>query len=441
MRSDTQRMISNVVLSTLHKFSSTLFGFLNFLLLVRMLSKSDFGIWSIFLFGITAFEFSKSSLIKNAHIHLLISSTKKDVPAIAGSSLLINTLCSFFFILFILVGGESLSSWLNMSSVLSKMLIAYIPGIILLIFFSHYEAVQQSNNNFKNCFTANIFRQISFFIPLIYFYYFNQSPSLIALVYFFTIANAVGLFVLWLLSLKYIVTRIRVSFKIIATIFSYGGFLMAGNVLSQLTFNVDQILVSRMISVNYVGYYGIASRVMNTLDIPMNGAAEAMFPSYSKAFFKNDSILIKNYLERAIGSLLAIMTPITLILFLFSKQIINVIAGKEYMDADVILKIYLLVIIINIFKHQSSNTLLSLGKTKLHFTINAVETLIFIGAAYLFILSNGLIGAAIARILIVISSLIFWIILMKHYVHISIRSILFYFLKFFPSTYQLLKNK
>ncbi|MFN5479060.1 MAG: hypothetical protein ACK48G_03720, partial [Chitinophagaceae bacterium] len=92
-------------------------------------------------------------------------------------------------------------------------------------------------------------------------------------------------------------------------------------------------------------------------------------------------------------------------------------------------------------KHQSSNTLLSLGKTKLHFTINAVETLIFIGAAYLFILSNGLLGAAIARILIVISSLIFWIILMKHYVHISIRSILFYFLKFFPSTYQLLKNK
>lgn len=321
------------------------------------------------------------------------------------------------------------------------MLIAYIPGIILLIFYSHYEAVQQSNNNFKNCFTANIFRQVIFFIPLIYFYYSNLSPSLIELVFFYTIANGIGLFVLWLLSLKYIVTKIKASYITIKKIIRYGGFLMAGNVLSQLTFNVDQILVARMVSVNYVGYYGIASRIMNTLDIPMNGAAEAMFPSYSKAFFEKDTILIEKYLERAIGSLLAIIVPITLILFSFSKQVISLIAGKEYMDADGILKIFLLVIILNIFKHQSSNTLLSLGKTKIHFSVNALETLIFISTAYLFILSYGFVGAAIARILIAIISLIFWIVLMKHYVHISIRSIFIYFLNFYPSTYQFIKNR
>ena len=74
LRGNTSNIIIPITLSTLHKFSSTVFGFLNFFILARILTKFELGVWSIFLFIIAAFELSKGSLIKNAHIRLIINS-------------------------------------------------------------------------------------------------------------------------------------------------------------------------------------------------------------------------------------------------------------------------------------------------------------------------------------------------------------------------------
>jgi O-antigen/teichoic acid export membrane protein len=302
-----------------------------------------------------------------------------------------------------------------------------------MIYFAHYEAVQQSNNNFKNGFTANLIRHLLFFLLLLVHFLKGNSIELITLVYYYTIGNFIGTLIFFILSRKYISYTFHYSLKIIKEILGFGGFMMGGNIITQISTNLDQLLVSRYLSSEYVGHYGIASRVMYAVEIPMNGVSEAMFPTFTKASGEGDRQSFNNYLEKSIGSLIAIMLPAILIMVSLTDFIIKVIAGKNYTDANQILQIYLLITLINIFKHQSSNTLLSLGKSKLHFTTTLIHFVFSIGMIYLGIQEFEFLGPAYAKLFLSLASLVMWVVLMKKLIGIKISNIFLHMIEFYPT--------
>jgi len=426
-----------IVLSILHRFSSTLFGFLNFFILARVLPKNELGIWSIFLFVVAAFEMSKGSLLKNAHIRLILISKNKNHSIIAGSSIFVNVIFTILFIAIILLFSPNLSNWLNTGKQLSTMLMLYIPGLISMIYFAHFEAVQQSNNNFKNGFTANLIRQLLFFILLLVHFISGKNLELFTIVYYYTLGNFIGTLLFFILSRKYISYTFQYSIKIIKEILGFGGFMMGGNIITQISSNLDQLLVSRYLSTEYVGNYGIASRVMYAVEIPMNGVSEALFPTFTKASGDGDKLSFNNYLEKSIGTLIAIMLPVIIIMVCLTELIIKVIAGNNYIDANEILQIYLIITLINIFKHQSSNTLLSLGKSKLHFIITILHFVFSIGMIYLGIKEFEYLGPAYAKFLLSVVSLIMWVVLMKKLIGINLSNIIKQIIGFYPTLFML----
>ena len=121
-----------------------------------------------------------------------------------------------------------------------------------------------------------------------------------------------------------------------------------------------------------------------------------------------------------------------------TEFIIKIIAGNNYIDANEILKIYLIITLINIFKHQSSNTLLSLGKSKLHFTITVIHFILFIGLIYLGIIEFEYLGPAYAKLLLSIISLFVWVYIMKKLIGISIINIFRHIIGFYPALFKLI---
>jgi O-antigen/teichoic acid export membrane protein len=414
-----------------------LFGFLNFFILARVLPKNELGIWSIFLFVVAAFEMSKGSLLKNAHIRLILISKNENHSIIAGSSIFVNIIFTILFIAIILLFSPNLSNWLNTGKQLSTMLMLYIPGLISMIYFAHYEAVQQSNNNFKNGFTANLIRQLLFFILLLVHFINGKNLELFTIVYYYTLGNFIGTLLFFILSRKYISYTFQYSLKTIKEILSFGGFMMGGNIITQISSNLDQLLVSRYLSTEYVGNYGIASRVMYAVEIPMNGVSEALFPTFTKASGDGDKLSFNNYLEKSIGTLIAIMLPVIIIMVCLTELIIKVIAGNNYIDANEILQIYLIITLINVFKHQSSNTLLSLGKSKLHFIITILHFVFSIGMIYLGIKEFEYLGPAYAKLLLSVVSLFMWVVLMKKLIGINLSNIIKQIIGFYPNLFML----
>lgn len=307
-----------------------------------------------------------------------------------------------------------------------------------MIYFSHYEAVQQSNNNFKNGFTANLIRQLLFFLLLLVHFIKGNNIELITLVYYYTLGNFIGTLFFFILSRKYISYAFEYSLKTIREILNFGGFMMGGNIITQISSNLDQLLVSRFLSSEFVGYYGIASRVMYAVEIPMNGVSEALFPTFTKASGDGDKQSFNNYLEKSIGSLIAIMLPAIIAMVCLSEIIIKVVAGNNYIDANEILQVYLIITLINIFKHQSSNTLLSLGKSKLHFTITIIHFIFSIWLIYLGIKEFEYLGPAYAKLSLALVSLLMWIYLMKKLIGINLSNIILHIIGFYPTLFELL---
>ena len=84
--------IRSAFFTILQRFSVTLFGLINFVVLIRWsLTKDQMGAWALFLAITTVFETTKTSLLKNAHIrYVSTTDAEKEKTTIASSSLLIN---------------------------------------------------------------------------------------------------------------------------------------------------------------------------------------------------------------------------------------------------------------------------------------------------------------------------------------------------------------
>ena len=92
------------------------------------------------------------------------SNDEHEKSAIASSSFIINALISLVFIIFIIFFSGWLSIALHSGEDLAIMLKWFIPGLICMIFFSHFEAVQQSFLDFKGVFAGYFLRQFVFFL-------------------------------------------------------------------------------------------------------------------------------------------------------------------------------------------------------------------------------------------------------------------------------------
>src|SRR6266404_3543077 len=66
--------IRSAFYAILQRFSITLFGMINFIILIRSLSKAQMGTWALFLVITSIFEITKSGLLKNAHIRFVSTS-------------------------------------------------------------------------------------------------------------------------------------------------------------------------------------------------------------------------------------------------------------------------------------------------------------------------------------------------------------------------------
>ncbi len=412
--------LSSSLLSTIQRFSHTIFNFLNFMILARHLSKKEIGIWALFTIIITTFEFSKGSLLKAAHIRLVTSShNEEEKNKISWSSLAMNSLMSILFMLFIIVFSNKISSWLNTDSELSNLFYLYIPGLISMIFLSHYEAVLISYLNFKGLLIGTLARLITFSGPILLYFLLHKELSLETLMILNIISIIIGTFTLFIICYKYLTFSIQTNKTSIKKILKFGTFVFGTGVISNIASNIDQLLTSNYLNPISVSYYNTASRLNGFVEIPSYAAADVLFPKFSQLSAEENQDKINSIFEKSIALLLSLMIPIAICLIIFSKFLILIIAGASFESANTILKIYIICSVIGIIQNQSANMLTSIGRAKTCFYTNTTSIIIKIIIAYIFLSYFGFYGAALATIVMTIINFTIWYFIMKRYTNIN----------------------
>jgi O-antigen/teichoic acid export membrane protein len=432
--------IRSAYFSFLQRFSLIFFGLINFILLARVLpTVSEMGTWALFLTITTLAEITKSALLKNAHIKFVSGKVENDVKSIvASSSLIINLSLTLIYLLLIVFFGKQLAELLNSAEDLPIMLNWFLPGLVAMAFFAHFEAVQQSHFDFKGVFAGNLVRQSLFFVFIAIHFITHRPLPLHLLPIYLSISIVVGTIVLYFYSKKYLLHRFNPSLQQVKELILYGGYIFGSSVLSAIFSNLDQLLTATFLSTSSVGYYNAAKRINGFIDIPTYAGAEILFPKMSQASEEESGLnRVKNLYEKMVSLLLCFIIPVAFVIILIPKLIILILAGEKYTGAALVLQIYMVISIVGTLQHQAATALDSVGKTRLTFFVNLISLFLKLGITYACLFYFGFYGAAYGALITAVITSIIWYFLMKQQVGFSILSLphhmKFYYLKGFEN--------
>ncbi|MFC1224295.1 Membrane protein involved in the export of O-antigen and teichoic acid [Pedobacter suwonensis] len=390
--------IKSGIINILQNFSGTLINLAIFFVLVRLLTKNDYGVWGIFLQTVTILEIIRNGLIQSALIKFMSGSEKKEHSDIFSATLTISGSLTVLCILLNLIFAGYLSRLLKAPE-LEPMFHLYNIVFIFSGILTQFNCIEQANFKYTGVLFSGLARQSVLCLFLFVCLFFGIKTNLMTLVYVQILAVLVSIAISWAYVKNFISFSYRFSKNWISRIFHYGKYAFATSVSSILSGTIDQWMLAGIISPAASGSFNIAVRIGNLIDIPTNAVATIVFPQSSKRIETEGKEAIKYLYEKSVGTILAMVIPAIIFIYLFDGLIIKLLAGDKYADTVPILNITLLYCIFGPFGRQFGVIIDSIGKTRVTFIIVIVNTCVILTLNYFLIHRYGVIGAAYATLI------------------------------------------
>jgi O-antigen/teichoic acid export membrane protein len=421
----------SVFFTLLQRFSLFFFGAASFMMLVRGFKPQTFSAWALYIVIISIFESIKQGLLRNPAIKFLsLPEYKNRITEVQTASIIINFLFTLIYIVLVIAFGRSFSLLLN-SPELHTLLTGSIILVLLMIPFTHCEIILQAHFRFESIFLANVIRQGIFFAGIVIFFFFLPWQfSLINILALQVLSIVCGLIVMGIYSRLFVSARLRFDSFIIKHMLQFGKYIFGTNLLSQVARNLDHFMTANMLppitAKHFVAYYNSVSRINNMVDVPSLAAADVLFPKNVQVLQSEGIEKVKYYFEKMVATIIAIILPLSLIIFLFPGLILFIIAGPEYYAAAPILQITILFGLVRPLSYQFGSTLDAIGKPRVNFIANAMFFVTGVLLNYILISLFGGMGPAYATAVNAVISLVVMILVLKKYMRIELSKIVKY---------------
>ena len=399
--------IQSVFFTLLNRFSLIAFGLVSYIILAKKVfpTVKEMGIWALFLAIFTLIETIKQGLLRNPMIKFLsepeyVNNRNK----IQSASLIMNILFSLIVILLLLIFGRSLAGWLNAPELFPLFQWGLLV-VLVLIPFNHFEVLLQAHFKFKAIFYGYFCRQGVFMVLIITLLIANKPfLTLTNLVKLQILSQLCGTLVLLFFAREYFYQGFNIEKKAILKMFHFGKYIFGTNVFSAFGRSADQFISAGLISADVVAYYNVVSRINNMMDVPSVAIADVLFPKNVEAMATSGVDKVRYYFERMVGTIISVLAPISLLIFLIPRLFIMVLAGSKYYAAVPILQIVILFSFLRPFSYQFGTTMDAIGKPRVNFWVNLVTMSLNYGFMYLGLRTIGWLGAAYGAVVAAILS-------------------------------------
>lgn len=120
------------------------------------------------------------------------------------------------------------------------------------------------------------------------------------------------------------------SFQSLKELFSFGGYLMAANILQSVCINLQGIIIGRKFSASQMGYYSQAKKLddMCSHNVP-NIIVQVIYPVYSK--FQNEPVRMQDLLGKSIRLISFVIIPMMFLLILIAQPLIDFLYGDKWL--------------------------------------------------------------------------------------------------------------
>jgi len=377
-----------------------LLGFLGFLILIRLLDKEHFGVWILYITISSFIETIRIGFLKNP---VLILRTEKsaDRKGLYTASFVLNICISLLFALLVL-----LALWLtggNIANVpISGLVYFYLLKLLFVSIADHFDIVQESQKEFKGTFLDSTSRNLIFVVCVGFCFLGKFQISL----HYFVGFQIIGVIAGAILSYRNMYVKHIKAFSdkcskldSLSELLHFGKYTFGSSISSLLMRNVDTWSLALLMNPVAVAVYNPAIKISNLFELPTSTSTTILLPKLAERIKNKELGYIKLYYEQSMIYVLAIMIPFVILGFLFSDEIIFVIAGKGYEDSANLLRFTIFYGLLIPFQRKCSITLDAEGRPGLNFLILTLGLILCVGLNLYFINKFKIFGAAYAMLL------------------------------------------
>lgn len=402
------------------KMSALVFGFGGGVLLFRILSQTEFGIWVLFL-GITSIlEVGRIGLLQNGLVKYLSTNENEDEKGrITTASLILNLMLTGLIVLLLYFGGGLIAQWMEVPE-LEKLLTIYCLTTVLLIPFFQSNYVQQAALDFKGIFWGNFVKGGVLFGYIFWLFISDTKIELVNLAYCQLAAAIAASVVSFLFAKKFLRFSRTIDRAWITKLWNYGIYVFGTNFCTQLFKNVDKFLLKILPTGGLVAValYEAAIRVTNLTDVPTASMANILFPQSARRSEEGGNA-VRDLYEKAVGAILAFMIPAIIFVLIFADWIVFIVSGAEYAEAANVLRITIFFGLFMPYAVQFGTVLDSIGKPNINFYYTLLSLVFTVVFNFIFISIYGVHGAALGTLSAYVCIVVLMLIYLKKNIGVS----------------------
>lgn len=309
-----------MIWSALQRFGTMGISFVSNIVLARLLTPDDYGCIGMLAIFITV----SNTFVDGGFGSALIQKkepTQKDYSTIFWLNLFMSVV--IYGILYI--SAPAVSRFYDiplLSSVLR------VQGIVLIINALNIVQTNQLRKsiNFKRLAVIYIASQIVGAVCAIVLAYMGWGVW--ALVAQQIIASSITSVILWVMNRW--LPQLCFSFDSFKQLFTFGGFILASNLINTFCNNVQGLLIGKFFNPAILGYYTQARKLEEIASQSFSSVVDQVsYPVLSK--LQSDNVLMRNVLQKLTSSLAYITFPLMLILILITEPLIMLLYGEKWL--------------------------------------------------------------------------------------------------------------
>lgn len=406
----------------LQRFSTLIFGFGGFFLLIRMQSKQDFGLWALVVTITALLEVARNGLIQNGLIKFTVGGKEDEQPAIQSAALFLNVVLTLASCVFLIVSGPFFEKIWNAPGV-SGILNIYCLTAISLIPFQQFSYLQQAKFDFKSLSIMYIIRQGSFFGVILFHFILYKHISVESLTWWLFISSVVASIAGYFMVKDYFYFSLKPSKFWVGKLFHYGKFSFGTNVSGMIFNGIDQMALGALTSTANVAIYNACAKVNNIIEVPISTVSSIVFPHTSLKASENNKQDIKSVYEKSVAALLALIMPFVVIALIFPSLFLYIIAGEAYTSYTQVLSIILVFSLLQPFNRQFGTVMDAIGKPKVNFWVITASAALNIVLNFTFIPMLGIYGAGLATFISLFLAVVFNLWMLHRLLGVTIKNI------------------
>ena len=195
--------------------------------------------------------------------------------------------------------------------------------------------------------------------------------------------------------------------KIASQLFSFGGWVMITSIAAPMYSYVERFTIAAVLSVGVLTYYAVPFEMISRLAILPASIATTLFPAFSY-YGIEEREKVRRLISKPLLYLLFALGPVIVVCIVFAFDILRLWLGEEFATQSVgVFQVLSAAMLFHAFAHIPFAAVHGLGRPDLKAKFDLVMMVAFAGLCLWLVPTYGILGAAYAKCILMVSDFTF----------------------------------